>query len=225
MENDHRHPTADPAGGPVAVPRSGVTVAADGSASSPSAAGGAPDGRRRGHRVWSARRWPAAVAAALITVGAGLLLYDVCAVRAGQRAFTWRTRLAEELATRPIDDTWVLVGATVAAVLGLLLVVLALTPGHRALLPMRAPEGTPTMRATLERSSAEVVLRDAAWHVPGVSRARIRVNRRRIDVYADVRYRDQQEVHEDLTRALGAACDTLALTRAPRLRVKVRRPR
>ncbi|MEW1912104.1 DUF6286 domain-containing protein [Kitasatospora sp. NPDC085895] len=224
MGNDHPHEGSGPAGDRVRAPRPAAAVLTKGTDSAdPVPEDGTKS--RRGHRMWSARRWPAAVAAALITAGAGLLLYDVCAVRAGRRAFTWRTRLAEELATRPVDDTWILVGATVAAALGLLLLVLALTPGKAGLLPMRAPEGGPGIRAYLERRGAETVLRDAAWHVPGVARARIAAHRRRIDARADVRYRDLQEVHDDLTQVLGAACDGLALTRPPRLRVRVRRSR
>lgn len=79
-------------------------------------------------RPWSTRRIPAAITALLIAAAAGTLLFEVVKVRAGQSAAAWRTRLADELATRPLDDTWIEVGAAVTAALGLWLVILALTP-------------------------------------------------------------------------------------------------
>lgn len=90
-------------------------------------------------RFWSARRVPAVIVALLSLAAVGLLLYDVVSVRAGRPAMGWRRRLADELATRPLDDVWIIVGAAVALVLGLCLVVLAVTPGLRSLLPMRRP--------------------------------------------------------------------------------------
>ena len=66
-------------------------------------------------RFWSARRVPAGILALLVLAGAGLLLYDVAAVRADRPAMHWRRSLARELAERPLDDIWVLVGAGVAA--------------------------------------------------------------------------------------------------------------
>ncbi|MFC7467459.1 hypothetical protein ACFQVA_07430 [Actinomadura keratinilytica] len=95
----------------------------------------APGGRA--HRFWSARRVPAALTALVLLGASGLLLYDVVAVRAGHRAMAWRRTLARELAERPLDDTWTLVGAGVAAALGLWLLLLALTPGRRRLLQMK----------------------------------------------------------------------------------------
>lgn len=82
----------------------------------------------RSPRLWSARRIPAAVVALVALCAFGVTLYDVIAVRAGQRAGAWRTGLADELASRPVDDLWMLIGAAVAVVLGLWLLFLALTP-------------------------------------------------------------------------------------------------
>jgi hypothetical protein len=59
------------------------------------------------------------LAALLSPVALGLLLYDVVSVRADRSAMRWRQWLAEELATRPLDDIWMIVGAAVAMALGL----------------------------------------------------------------------------------------------------------
>ncbi|NEC74276.1 hypothetical protein G3I25_22335, partial [Streptomyces rochei] len=82
----------------------------------------------RAGRFWSARRVPAGIVALLLLVVAGAFLYDVVAVRTGRSALGWRRELARQLAERPLDDTWVRVGAGVAAALGLWLLLLALTP-------------------------------------------------------------------------------------------------
>lgn len=175
----------------------------------------------RAHRPWSARRIPAALVATVILVAAGAALIDVVAVRAGRPGAAWRRHLADELATRPVDDVWMLTGAAVAAAVGIWLLVLALTPGLRHLLPLRSP--APGLRASLDRDGAADLLRDAAMRVAGVGKARIRVRRHRIKARADVRFRDPHQVQDDLTAVLDDERDQLALARPPRIVVRVRR--
>ncbi|MET9881395.1 DUF6286 domain-containing protein [Actinacidiphila glaucinigra] len=151
-----------------------------------------------------------------------MVLYDVIAVRAGQNAGAWRTTLADELASRPVDDLWILIGAAVAAVVGIWLLFLALTPGLRRLLPLRAPDDCAGVRAWLDRRGAELMLRDAAMRVPGIGRAWVRVGRRRVVVRADVRFRDPTTVRDDLREAVQDQCRRLALAHTPRLTIRVR---
>ena len=161
--NTSRQPTGDSdlSSGPgQAVPSADGTPGAAGDATKVIDGSG-----RSAHRFWSARRIPAALAAMLSAAAVGLLLYDVVSVRAGRNAMRWRRRLAEELATRPLDDVWMIVGAAVAMALGLWLFLLAVTPGLRRLLPMRRPTGIPgteDVRAGLDRRAAALVLRDRA---------------------------------------------------------------
>ncbi|MFE9803240.1 DUF6286 domain-containing protein [Streptomyces goshikiensis] len=187
----------------------------------PDPVAGEHDQWHRTHRPWSARRLPAALVAAVILVAAGAALVDVVAVRAGRPAAAWRRHLTGELGTRPVDDVWMLTGAAVATAVGLWLIVLALTPGLRHQLPLRTP--TPGVRACLDRDGAADLLRDAAMQVPGVSTARIRVRRHRVKARADVRFRDLQQVKDDLTAVLHEERDRLALARPPRIVVRVRR--
>ncbi|MFI5824693.1 DUF6286 domain-containing protein [Streptomyces rishiriensis] len=174
------------------------------------------------HRFWSARRVPAAVVAVLLLVVAGAFLYDVAAVRAHRPAMAWRRALARQLAERPLDDVWVLVGAGVAAALGLWLIALAVTPGLRHVLPMSRPH--PDVRAGLHRDAAALVLRDRAMEIAGVQSARVRVRRRRADVRAVCHFRDLDDVHADLDTVLTDAIRGLGLARPPGLSVHVRRP-
>ncbi|MPY36639.1 hypothetical protein FNH09_37080 [Streptomyces adustus] len=175
-----------------------------------------------GHRFWSARRIPAAVVAVLLAVVAGAFLYDIAAVRAGRPGMQWRRSLAEQLARRPLDDTWVLVGASVTVLLGLWLLVLAVTPGLRAVLPMR--QERPDVRAGLHRDAAALVLRDRAMEVAGVQSVRVRAHRRRADVRAVSHFRPLDEVRADLDTVLAEAVGGLGLVRPPALSVRVRRP-
>ncbi|MEU7068596.1 DUF6286 domain-containing protein [Streptomyces narbonensis] len=179
-------------------------------------------------RFWSARRVPAVIVALLSLAAVGLLLYDVVSVRAGRPGMGWRRRLADELATRPLDDVWMIVGAAVSMALGLCLVVLAVTPGLRRLLPMRQPagtRGTGEVRAGLDRRAVALILRDRAVRVSGVESARVDVGRRKIKARAQAHFRDLDEVRADLDAALGEAVATLGLARRPTLTVHVRRPK
>ncbi|GAA3782265.1 DUF6286 domain-containing protein [Streptomyces phyllanthi] len=173
-------------------------------------------------RFWSSRRAPAGVLALLLLLGTGLMLYDVAAVRAGRSAMEWRTFLARELSERPLDDIWVLVGAGVAAALGVWLLVLAVTPGLRGLLPMRRVHAG--VRAGLYRDAAAMVLRDRAMEVSGVRDVRVRVGRRKVDVRAVSHFRELDEVRADLDTVLADGIRGLGLSRQPALAVHVRRP-
>ncbi|OKI25640.1 hypothetical protein A6A07_30735 [Streptomyces sp. CB03911] len=178
---------------------------------------------RAAPRWWSERRVPAAAAALVVLAASAFMLFDVVRVRTGHTAAAWRKTLADELATRPIDDPWVITGAAVAAALGLLLLVLALTPGRRHLLPMAATDDPDAPQAVLDRDGAARLLRDAALRVPGVSHADIRVRRRRINARAQVAFRDLDTVRNEVTEALTAQLDALALAQVPRLTVRARR--
>jgi hypothetical protein len=203
-----------------AAPPGGPVPAGDG----PEGPAGATDSEGpglRARRFWAVRRLPAGLLALLGLSGTGLLLYDVASVRAGRRAMSWRRTVAEELATRPLDDVWVRAGAAVVAALGLWLVLLALTPGLRGVLPMRRADAQ--VRAGLDRKAAALVLRDRAVEVSGVRSARVKVARRRVKVRAEAHFRELEDVRADLDAALRDGVLRLGLARRPRLSLHVRR--
>ncbi|MGW3390355.1 DUF6286 domain-containing protein [Streptomyces cinereoruber] len=173
-------------------------------------------------RFWAVRRVPAALLAAVVLGGAGLLLYDVAAVRADHSAMAWRKEVADGLATRQLDSTWVLAGASLAAALGLWLLFLALTPGLRSVLPMRRDH--PDVRAGLDRGAASLILRDRAMEVSGVQSAKVRVRRSKAAVRAVSHFRDLDEVRADLEHAIATGIDELGLARPPAPKVRVARP-
>ncbi|MET7647436.1 DUF6286 domain-containing protein [Streptomyces sp. NPDC005426] len=202
----------------------GHALALDQSASSaayePSPAG--ERGKGRAGRFWSARRIPAGITALVVLGAAGLFLYDVAAVRADHPAMQWRRSLADELARRRLDDVWVLTGASVAAAIGLWLLVLALTPGLRDLLSMR--QDRPGVRASLDRRAAAMVLRDRAVEVSGVQSVRVRMGRGKAKVRAASHFRELDDVRADLDSVLTTGIKELGLARPPSLSVHVRRP-
>ncbi|MGY5081519.1 DUF6286 domain-containing protein [Streptomyces nigrescens] len=177
----------------------------------------------RVRRFWSARRAPAALVALMLLAAAGLLLYDVAAVRADRPAMAWRRRLARELATRHLDNPWVLGAAAVVLVLGIWLFVLAVTPGLRQVLPMRP--AAPDLRAGLDRAAAALVLRDRAMEVAGVQSVRMAVSRRKAKAHCVSHFRELDEVRADLDTSLGEGLRQLGLAHELRLTVDIRRPK
>ncbi|MFE2561496.1 DUF6286 domain-containing protein [Streptomyces sp. NPDC059352] len=173
-------------------------------------------------RFWAVRRIPAAVLAAVVLGGAGLLLYDVSAVRAERSAMAWRRELADTLATRPLDSTTVVIGAALAVLIGVWLLILATTPGLRAILPMRREHAD--VRAGLDREAAALALRDRAMEVSGVRSVRVRVGRAKVAVRAESHFRELDEVRGDVETVLATGVDELGLAHPLALTVRVTRP-
>ncbi|CAM5684798.1 hypothetical protein SALBM135S_05697 [Streptomyces alboniger] len=179
-------------------------------------------GGSRSRRPWSERRIPVAVLACLLAAVCGLLLYDVVSVHAAGRApARWRTRSVEWLSTHGPAGA-VRPGLLVAAgvfVLGVWLLVLAVTPGLRGRLPMAAPAG---VRATLDRRTVALLLRDAVSEVPGLGRARVDVGRRRVRVRAELRFGARGSARAAVTEAAEEAVAACGLAKPLRVRVRVR---
>ncbi|MFD9125696.1 DUF6286 domain-containing protein [Kitasatospora sp. NPDC059571] len=108
-----------------------------------------------------------------VVVAAGAVLYDAVAVRTGHATRAWRASLEDELATRTLDDTWVLVGAGVAVVLGFVLCWAAFAPGLRRWLPLRRPG------AVVHRTAIAALIAARAADLVGVERCTVKVRRHR----------------------------------------------
>lgn len=211
----------EPTPGPTAVPVLDLDQSASAAAYDPVPAPEDGDGGKAG-RFWSVRRVPAALLALLVLGGAGLLLYDIAAVRAGRPGMRWRRVAAEELAKLRLDEAEVLAGAAAAVAIGVWLIVLAGTPGLRALLPMRRDWAH--VRAALDREAAALVLRGRAIEVPGVQSVRVRMGRSKVSVRALSHFRELDDVRADLDAALATGLRELGLARRPALAVHVSRP-
>lgn len=120
-----------------------------------------------------------------------------------------------------MDSVPVVTAAVVVALAGAWLLLLALTPGMRGLLPMR--RRSPEVRAGLERTAAALALRDRAMDVPGVSSVRVAVGRRKVKARARAHFRALDEVRGDLDRKLQEGIGQLGLDRGLSLSTQVRR--
>ncbi|MET9530765.1 DUF6286 domain-containing protein [Streptomyces sp. NPDC006649] len=175
---------------------------------------------RAAHRPWAQRRVPAALLGLLAAAGCGLLLYDVIRVHATDRApARWRTGLVDWLAGHGPGDSVVTAGGAVAVLAGLWLLLLALTPGARKLLPMTPP--ATELRAVLERPAVAVLVRDAVAAVPGVTRVRTRVGRRRVTVRARLGFGERHTARREVTEAATRALTGCGLARPLRLHTTV----
>ncbi|MFD8951412.1 DUF6286 domain-containing protein [Streptomyces xanthophaeus] len=184
----------------------------------PDPAAGAP--ARRVRRFRSARRIPAALTALLVLAAAGLLLYDLAAVRPGMH---WRGELARRLEQHTPADPQVLIAGGLLAVAGAVLLLLACTPGLRRVLPMTVPGQDTDLRAGLGRKAAAQVLRDRAMEVSGVRSVRVKVGRSRVRVRATSHFRELADVRADLDEVLAVGIEELGLAHPPRARVRVSR--
>ncbi|QQC87735.1 DUF6286 domain-containing Asp23/Gls24 family envelope stress response protein [Streptomyces alfalfae] len=214
----------------LAVPSARVRVRAlrvrefpqEAASTGPASTGAVEVGEVRARRPWSERRAPFAVVACLVAAVCGLLLYDVVSVHAAGRApARWRTRSVEWLSAHgPDDAAWP--GLAVAAgvfVLGVWLLVLAVTPGLRGRLPMAAPVG---VRASVDRRAVAALLRDAVADVPGIGRVRVDVGRRRARVRAGLRFGARECARAAVAEAAEEAVASCGLARPLRVHVRVR---
>ncbi|MFD8395514.1 DUF6286 domain-containing protein [Streptomyces sp. NPDC059680] len=171
-------------------------------------------------RMWSERRLPAALTALLGTAVCAVALREVVSVHVGDGVvLSWRPGpLAWPGSRGPGNST--LAVAAVTILLGLGLILLAVTPGRRRSLPMRSADRG--MHAALNRAAAEALVRDAVSDVSGISHVRVRVGRRKARIRAVVRFGDSDTAHEAVMAAAHEALAACGLRRTFRLRVRVR---
>ncbi|MFJ9396595.1 DUF6286 domain-containing protein [Streptomyces californicus] len=180
--------------------------------------GGAP------RRWWSPRSSPAAVIALLGAVQAAFLTSDVVAVHAfGHAPAGWRSDVVDRLSATRADALPVTVGAIVAVVAGLWLLLLAGTPGLRS---RYVVAGFPSRRTVaVDRSAVASLVRDRVLDVAGVDTVRVRVGRRRVRVRAVLAFGDRAAAHEEARAAVLGAVDDCRLDRPLRCALRLRTAR
>ncbi|MFI5866736.1 DUF6286 domain-containing protein [Streptomyces sp. NPDC051546] len=220
-------PTVPTDGGPDAEPDAGSDAGpgvARGTAPD-RAPGPAPDrsaGKAPG-RPWSGRRLPVAGVAALVLAGAGSLLWDAAVAQGqGTAGVTWRRHLTGWLTGHGPADTspW---AAALLALAGLWLITLALTPGRRRDLVLVTP-GSAAKAVISRRSAARLIHAGLTARLPGLTRARVRVSRRRLTVRAELACAGEAKLREReaVTQAVTAAARYLDLAAPLRTSVRVR---
>ncbi|WP_067828863.1 DUF6286 domain-containing protein [Nocardia inohanensis] len=130
----------------------------------------------------------------------------------------------DSVATRLHDTDWgdpvvFAVGAG-TALLGLALLVAAVTPGRATVLPLRPlAEGG---EAGIERRSLRAALRRSATTVPGVSSARIKLRGKAVRVSAASDRVDVRELPGTVHQAVTEAFERIGTDTAPRVRTRLR---
>ncbi|MCX4557591.1 DUF6286 domain-containing Asp23/Gls24 family envelope stress response protein [Streptomyces umbrinus] len=171
-------------------------------------------------RWWSQRRVPVAVLTSVAALGCGALALDVVQVHTAHLpAAAWRTSAVHWLTGHGPGDPAVLVAGGLTALVGIWMVVLALTPGRRHQSTVRT--SAYHVDAAVDRSAVQVLVRDAVGDVEGIGAVRVRVRRRRVTVRAGLAFGDRAGAHAAATAAARAAVTACHLRRAPRLRVVV----
>ncbi|MCO6008727.1 DUF6286 domain-containing protein [Actinoallomurus purpureus] len=184
------------------------------------------DLRRVAVRFFRPRRTPAAVVtAALLTVtGAGTAAGLISTMLGHPLPRTRAVAHAERLLrTMAWNDPAVLAIAGGAGLAGLLLVLVALLPGHGGVAAMEASD--PRCLLGVGRAGLCTALEAAALGVPGITEARVRLRgplRRRAVVHAATGYRNPGTLRELVADAVRARIDATDLVRAPRVVVHLR---
>ncbi|MET7304725.1 DUF6286 domain-containing protein [Embleya sp. NPDC005575] len=169
-------------------------------------------------RAWSTRGFPAGLVALVVGGVAGTALYIGATARI-DRAPRWSRDLLERAQTHVWRDNWTIVAGLIAAVVGLWLIVLAITPGRRSLLRLRSPGEAMTVYMT--RRTAASFLRHTALASSGVLDARVRMGRRKAVLRVDYHFRDPDDLHDELIERLEERANALTLARVPRVDLRL----
>lgn len=172
-------------------------------------------------RWWAQRRLPLGVLTLLATLTCGALATDLILVHTGHRpAALWRTGALHWLSAHGPGEPPVTAAALGCALLGVWLIVLAVTPGRRGLLTAHSP--APATRVAVDRGAVAALLRDTAAGTEGVDAVAVRVRRRRATVRAALAFGDRAAARDQITDAASRVLAECGLRRPLRLRVAVR---
>ncbi|MFG2370200.1 DUF6286 domain-containing protein [Streptomyces sp. NPDC048504] len=175
---------------------------------------------RTAARWWSGRRFPVALLTSAAALGCGALAVDLIEVHmAHHAAAAWRVSAGRWLSGHGPGDPAVVIAGGLTALLGVWMIVLAVTPGlrHRSTVRTEAER----VDAAVDRSAVESLVRDAVGDVAGIGAVRVRVRRRRIAVRASLAFGDRAEASAAVTAAARATVTSCRLRREPRIRVTV----
>jgi hypothetical protein len=133
--------------------------------------------------------------------------------------------LSYDSAARTLHElTWnelpVAIGGGVLAVLGLVLLLLAVLPGRPVVLPLAGEEGS-TLDSGANRRSLRGDLRSTAASVDGVSGAKLRLRRGRARVRVITNRTNSDGLADSVRAAVEQRLDELTPARRPRVRVRV----
>ncbi|MFP5019325.1 DUF6286 domain-containing protein [Pseudonocardia phyllosphaerae] len=168
------------------------------------------------------RRTPAAilVALAVLVVCVLVVVGSVQLLLAQAPVLPFGTLADGVAATSPADPLALVAGAVVALV-GLVLLVVALRPGRPTVLPLAPVDDDGGVAAGVTRRSLEKALADAADGVDGIGRASATSGRRRATVRARSVFGDPTGLRDDVRTAVTERLDAIGPARRPRVSASV----
>ncbi|WP_214410649.1 DUF6286 domain-containing protein [Sphaerisporangium fuscum] len=193
----------------------------------PQEAGPEPAPRTRGgprtaSRAFRPRRTvPATLTALALAVAAILALVGAVAAAAGGLVHAPQAGWLTPLDRLHWDDPSALATASVAVVLGFLLLAAALIPGRPRAIPLASED--PQILTGITRSGLCRHVAAVAGHVPGVSGARARLRGRRLHVTATTPLRDPGELPGQVAGAVSARLSELRPLKPVKVDVSIRR--
>lgn len=166
---------------------------------------------------------PATVVALLLLTAAVLVVVSCVQVLTGQPPVVPFADLAAVGAQATLGDPGVVAVSVVVALVGLWLLLLALTPGSPTVLPLG--DGGSGIDTGITRRSLDRALSDAAEGIDGVRSTTVRSRRNR--VRADVRpaFGDPAQLRDRVRERLGERLAEIGPASTPRITVRVARPR
>ncbi|GAA3753239.1 hypothetical protein HDA32_004492 [Spinactinospora alkalitolerans] len=167
------------------------------------------------------RSWPAFIAGALLMVVAGLAAAEVISALVGSplRLLPFERAAGYAGGARWSDPT-VQVASGVLALIGLVLISLALVPGRGRWTALRTED--PNLVVGLSKSGLRRALAAAACDVDGVRSAHVKVGRSRVKVRAHTELRRDEELPEQVRSAVRQRVAELAPVRELKVRTQVR---
>lgn len=173
-------------------------------------------------RAFRPRRVIPSVITAVLMVALGILVAAevISALLGRPLRLAPYDRMLGWASTTPWDDPWVMAGAGLAVVLGLLLVLLALIPGRPRLIPVRT--GDKDLIIGMQSRGFTRALAHAAEQVHGIDHARVRLRGRTAHVEADSLLRDDTGLADAVRRAVTTRIAALSPVRDYPVRVNLR---
>lgn len=166
------------------------------------------------------RRTTPAILVALALLAVAVLVTISCVqLLLGQPPLLPFTTLAEIGARLTVAAPAVLAAAAGAALLGLVLLYLALAPGAPTVLALDA--GTSGIDTGVTRASLAAALTDTARGVDGVDTAQVQVRGRRVTTTVHTPLHEPGGLREQVSTALNDRLTDLAPTHSPQVRVRV----
>lgn len=172
------------------------------------------------------RSLPAALVAAVLLALCVLVIVAVVQSLLGQTPFLSLAQLLSVSSGQRWNSAGVVAVAIVLAVLGLVLLVVALRPGKPTVMPLARyewPDGQPAAVAGVRRHTLTTDLAATAGAVPGVTHAAVSSRRARVTATVRVAAADPAAVPGQVRERLTQRLTEIGPAPRPRVRVRARR--